>query len=71
MIQKERKLVKRRKLQYSGHIFRGPEDRVLRLVIQGKLEGTRQSCRIRRLDCERLYSGLDFIMLKLIYNWTY
>jgi hypothetical protein len=43
-VHKERELIniiKMRKVQYFGHIMRGPKYRLLRLIIQGKIEGKR------------------------------
>ena len=44
-LHKDRKLlatVKRRKLEYFGHMLRGPKYRLLQTIMQGKVEGKRR-----------------------------
>lgn len=39
--------IKKRKLQYLGHVMHGPRHALLQLIIQGKIEGRRNVCRRR------------------------
>ncbi|CAG9830473.1 unnamed protein product [Diabrotica balteata] len=44
---KRQKILKETKLQYLGHVIRGERYNILRLIIQGKIEGRRSVTRRR------------------------
>ena len=55
--------IKKRKLGYFGHVIRGKKYELLRLIIQGKMEGKRGPGRrkISWMKNIRLWTGIDSV----------